>query len=133
MIGDKYNSQGRIDSQELLSHMTVGEKTFRLYVTHVLNKIESPIYRQLTVETLMTLAAIFKDHKDFRINDTLVIDILIGHAVRIEWLTLNPLQEAHYGQHVAAAWEHLYQLDPGALANAIVRALNYLMTHDHRL
>ncbi len=133
MIGDKYNSQRRIDSQELLSHMTVGEKTFRLYVTHVLNKIEAPIYRQLTVETLMTLAAIFSEHPDFRINDTLVIDILLGHAVRLQWLALHPEHEADYGQHVAKAWESFYHLDPGNLADAIVHALNYLMTLDNTL
>ena len=62
VIGEKIDSKSRIDSEMTLSQMTPGERTFKLHVNHLLNKIQAPVYRQLTVETLRALALIFQDN-----------------------------------------------------------------------
>ena len=98
IIGEKINSKHRIDSEITLSQMTPGEQSFKLHVNHLLNLIQAPVFRQLTVEALRALAVIFQDNPDLRIDDTLFIDILIGHAVRLCWLESHP---EHRGQYEA--------------------------------
>jgi phosphorylase kinase alpha/beta subunit len=50
MIGEKLNSNKRLDNEATLSQMTSSEQSFKLLVNHLLNKIQAPVYRQLTVE-----------------------------------------------------------------------------------
>ena len=127
MIGEKYNSKRRIDSDTVLAQMTAGEQTFTLQINHVLNKIQSPIYRQLSVEALQALACIVRDNPALKLDDTLVTDILIGHAVRISWLQQHPHFSDHYDDCVSLAWQAFYQLPPHAVANAILDALAHLL------
>ena len=86
IIGDKLERRNRLDSI-LVSEMTAIEKNFALRVEHLLNKIEAPEYRQANVEALMELAAIAKNNPDLQIREYIVLDVLIGHAVRLNWLT----------------------------------------------
>lgn len=58
VIGDKLERRNRLESEEIISEMTAGEKNFALQVEHLLNKIEAPEYRQVNIETLMESAAI---------------------------------------------------------------------------
>ncbi|MGD0959058.1 MAG: glycoside hydrolase family 15 protein [Methylomonas sp.] len=127
VIGEKINSKHRIDSEEILSHMTPGEQTFKLHVNHLLNKIQAPVYRQLTVEALRALALIFQDNPELRIDDTIYTDILIGYAVRLSWLQFHPEHQQHYEEYVALAWQAFYQLPPQAVANGILDTLIYLL------
>ena len=127
MIGEKYNSKRRIDSEMVLAQMTEGEQSFRLHINHILNKIQVPVYRQLSVEALRTLAVVFKNNPEFYIDDTLVTDILIGHAVRINWVEHHAQFQADYEECVPLAWQAFYQLPPHAVANSICDALDYLL------
>jgi phosphorylase kinase alpha/beta subunit len=127
MIGEKYNSKRRIDSEIMLAQMTAGEQSFKLHINHILNKIQAPIYRQLSVEALRTLACVVRDNPEFYVDDTLVTDILIGHAVRISWLQKHPHFHDHYEECVSLAWQAFYQLPPHAVANGILDALIYLL------
>ena len=127
MIGDKMNSERRLDSEAIRSQMTSGEQTFKRLVQHLLNKIQAPVYRQLTVEALRALASILRDNPALRIDDTLVTDILIGHAVRLSWVNHHPEHREHYHEVVSQAWEAFYLKPPHAVANAIVDALVYLL------
>ena len=129
MIGEKYNSKRRIDSETMLAQMTAGEQSFRLHINHILNKIQAPVYRQLSVEALRTLAYVVRENPDFYIDDTLVTDILIGHAVRISWLNHHPQFQDHYEECVSLAWQAFYQLPPHAVANSILDALSYLLNN----
>jgi phosphorylase kinase alpha/beta subunit len=129
MIGEKYNSKRRIDSETMLAQMTAGEQSFRLHINHVLNKIQAPVYRQLSVEALRAMASIVRNNPDLYIDDTLVTDILIGHAVRLTWLQAHPQYRDHYEECVSLAWQAFYQLPPHALANGILDALVYLLNH----
>jgi len=126
MIGDKISSKRRIDSESIRAQMTSGEQTFKLHVNHLLNKIQAPVYRQLTVEALTALASIFGENPSLHVEDTLVTDILIGHAVRLKWLQSHPQHEGCYDEYVSLAWQGFYQLPPHAVANAILDALIHL-------
>lgn len=127
MIGEKYNSKRRIDSETMLAQMTAGEQSFRLHINHILNKIQAPVYRQLSVEALWALASITRDNPGLIIGDTLVTDILIGHAVRISWLQQHPQHREHYEEYVSLAWQAFYLLPPHSVANGILDALVHLL------
>ncbi len=126
IIGDKLNSKNRLDSDITLSQMTDGEQSFKLHVNHLLNKIQSPVHRQLTVEALKALASIFRDNA-LHIDDTLVIDVFIDHAVRLSWLHAHPEHADMYQETVSLAWQAFYHLPPHQVANAILDALLHLL------
>jgi len=126
MIGEKLNSKRRLDSETVLSQMTSGERSFRLHVSHLLNHIQAPVYRQLTVEAIKAIAKILHT-KPVHINDTLVTDIIIGHAVRLSWLQQHPNHQTNYEDHVAEAWQAFYQIPPHQVANGILDALVHLL------
>jgi phosphorylase kinase alpha/beta subunit len=131
LIGEKINSKSRIDSEITLAQMTRGEQTFKLYINHLLNKIQAPVYRQLTVDALRALALIFQDNPQLRIDDTLFTDILIGHAVKLCWLQQHPEHDDEYDKYVSLAWQTFYQLPPHAVANGILDALIYLLNNNN--
>ncbi|MGR9114592.1 MAG: glycoside hydrolase family 15 protein [Gammaproteobacteria bacterium] len=130
-IGDKLNSKNRLVSENILSQMTAGEQSFRLYVSHLLNKIQAPVYRQLTVEALKAVASIFRENSSLQIDDTILTDIIIGHAVRISWLQSHPESKENYEKSVSLAWQHFYQLPPHQVANAILDALIHLLNNNN--
>lgn len=126
VIGDKLERRNRLDSELLLSEMTPGESNFALRVEHLLNKIQAPEYRQVNIEALMELAAIFERNSDLQIEESIVLDVLIGHAVRIAWLERYPEQGDRYDEHKAEAWRSFYVTSPYDCASYIVKALRFL-------
>lgn len=129
-IGDKLNSKNRLDSENTLSQSTAGEQSFKLHVDHLLNKIQAPVYRQLTVEALKAMASIFRENPSLQIDDTLLTDIIIGHAVRISWLQAHPGQKDNYEEYIALAWQAFYRLPPHEVANGILDALTHLLSNN---
>lgn len=127
MIGEMLNSKNRLDSETTLAQMTSGEQSFKLYVNHLLNKIQSAVYRQLTVEALKAIASFFRDNSSFQIGDTLVIDIIIDHAVKINWLLAHPENKENYEESASLAWQDFYQLEPHKVANSVLDALIHLL------
>ncbi|MGZ8136648.1 MAG: glycoside hydrolase family 15 protein [Methylococcaceae bacterium] len=130
VIGEKLNSKNRLDSEITLSQMTAGEQSFKLHVNHLLNKIQSPVNRQLTVEALKAIASIFHDNS-LQIDDTLIMDVIIGHAARISWLQSHPDNRDNYEECESLAWQAFYQLPPHKVANAILDALIHLLNHNN--
>jgi phosphorylase kinase alpha/beta subunit len=126
VIGDKLERRNRLDSEVMLSEMTPGEKNFALLVEHLLNKIESPEYRQVNIEALMELAAIASKNPDLQIEEYIVLDVLIGHAVRVAWLELHPQKGDRYDEYKASAWRSFYNTSPSDCANYIVKAFRFL-------
>ena len=126
VIGDKLERRNRLDSETILAEMTAGEKNFALRVEHLLNKIEAPEYRQVNVETLMELAAIAQTNSNLQIEKYIVLDVIIGHAVRIAWLERFPERADHYDESKAAAWRSFYNTSPTECASYIVKALRSL-------
>ncbi len=126
VIGDKLERRNRLDSEVMLSEMTPGEKNFALQVEHMLNKIESPEYRQVNIETLMELAAIASANPNLQIEEYIVLDVLIGHAVRVAWLERFPERSDRYDEYKASAWRSFYNTSPRECAGYIVKAFRFL-------
>jgi phosphorylase kinase alpha/beta subunit len=127
VIGDKLDRRNRLDSELLLSEMTPGEKNFALRIEHLLNNIQAPEYHQVNVEALMELAAIVERNPDLQIEEYIVLDVLIGHAVRLSWLERNASLAEHYTDYKGVAWRSFYESSPYDCANYIAKALRFLM------
>jgi phosphorylase kinase alpha/beta subunit len=106
--------------------MTPGEKNFALQIEHLLNKIQAPEYRQVNVEALMELAAIAERNPNLQIEEYIVLDVLIGHAVRLAWLDQHPDHSHTYDEHKASAWRSFYESSPYDCASYVVKALKFL-------
>lgn len=126
VIGDQWNPKLRLDHR-LCADMTRGEKLFRDHVTHILNKMPAPDSLQLYNEALQVLMVIMWKNPALRIADTLYLDVLIGHAVRLAWEQRHPQEAADYDQHRADAWSEFYLSPPSAVANHVMTALAYLL------
>ncbi|MDF5717213.1 MAG: glycoside hydrolase family 15 protein [Rhizonema sp. NSF051] len=126
VIGDKLERRNRLDSELMLSEMTQGEKNFALLVEHLLNKIEAPEYRQVCIETLMELAAIASRNPNLQIEEYIVLDVLIGHAVRLAWLEGHPNRSDRYDEDKASAWKSFYNTSPTESVRSIVKAFRFL-------
>ncbi|MBD2570545.1 glycoside hydrolase family 15 protein [Anabaena lutea] len=127
VIGDKLERRNRLDSEVMLSEMTSGERNFALLVEHLLNKIEAPEYRQVNVEALMELAAIVANNPSLQIEEYIVLDVLVGHAVRLAWLENHPHRSNHYDEDKGLAWPHFYNTSPQDCANYILKAFRFLI------
>jgi phosphorylase kinase alpha/beta subunit len=127
VIGDKLDRRNRLDSQLLLAEMTPGEKNFALRIEHLLNNIQAPEYHQVNVEALMELAAIAERNPELQIEEYIVLDVLIGHAVRLSWLDRNPQLSDHYSEYKGMAWRSFYETSPYDCANYVAKALRFLM------
>lgn len=126
VIGDKYSMQSRIGS-ELTLDSTAGEQSFAHRIDDLLQSIESPEYRQLNIEVIESLSKVFKQMPDLYIENDLVLDVLIGHAVRIGWKQQHPHEE-HYDDVRALAWEEMYTYSPEKTAELFIEALMYLLS-----
>jgi phosphorylase kinase alpha/beta subunit len=112
LIGDKLERRKRLGSN-LLAEKTPGEQIYAVLVEHLLNKIEAPEYRQLSIEALLSLLAFFEANSDVRFEDHLALDVVIGHGVRLGWLQAHcDLPPASYGEHKASAWHSFYRSSP---------------------
>ncbi|MBX3014026.1 MAG: hypothetical protein KF832_21075 [Caldilineaceae bacterium] len=127
VIGDKFERRNRLESAMVLSDMTPGEAAFALRVEHLLGKISAPEYRQLNLEALTVLARITAQNATLQVDDYIVLDVLIGHAVRLAHLHRYPEHEASYSEHKAAAWDAFYALPPISSTDYLARAFRYLL------
>jgi len=125
VIGDKLERRNRMDSAPLLAEMTPGETNFARCVEHLLAKIDAPEYHHLTIEALVALGDFFRDNPDFVLTEHLVLDVLIGHGVRLAWLQDH--MENVYEDQKALAWQRFYEEPPQSVAHWIIEALRYLV------
>jgi phosphorylase kinase alpha/beta subunit len=114
-----------MDSAPLLAEMTPGETNFARSVEHLLAKIDAPEYRHLTIEALVALGHFFRENPDFVLSEYLVLDVVVGHGVRLAWLRDHA--EETYQDQKALAWQRFYEEPPESVAHWIVEALRYLV------
>ena len=126
VIGDKYSMQSRIGS-ELTLDSTAGEQSFAHRIDDLLQSIESPEYRQLNIEVIQSLSKVFKHMPNLQIKNDLVLDVLIGHAVRIGWKQNHP-HDDNYDDARALAWEEMYTLSPEKTAFLFIESFMYLLS-----
>ncbi len=124
VIGDKYNIQSRIGA-ELTLDSTAGERNFALHIDTLLQNIGAPDYRQLNIEAIESMTRLFRGNPTLKVNDDIVLDILIGHAVRIAWSTNHSMET--YGEERGQAWRAFYALSLQEANHAFSEALIYLL------
>lgn len=130
VIGDKYDGQNRMGS-ELTLDSTAGEHSFALIVDTRLQGIPAPDYRQLNLEALESMSRVFKENPDFYVENDLVLDVLIGHAVRLRWEETCHLESCNfdnYNDNRSKAWKAFYQLSPKETDKAFIVALMELIS-----
>ena len=125
VIGDKYNVQSRIGS-ELTLESTAGEQSFALKIDALLQSIDAPDYRQLNIELIESLGRLFRENPDLHLENDLIMDVLIGHAVRISWEKDNASK--HYNEHRSQAWKAFYKRSPADTDKAFLEAFMFLLS-----
>lgn len=126
VIGDKYNIQNRIGA-ELTLESTSGERSFALKVDALLQSIHAPEYRQLNIEMIESLARLFRTNPDLHLKDDLIMDVLIGHAVRIAWENKR-MTAGEYNEHRSEAWHNFYEASPVQADKAFIESFIYLLS-----
>ncbi|MGB6020429.1 MAG: glycoside hydrolase family 15 protein [Sulfurimonadaceae bacterium] len=124
VIGDKYSVQNRMGSEHTLDS-TAGERSFALRIDGLLQSIHAPDYRQLNIELIESLAWLFKQNPEFRVDNDLILDVLIGHAVRINWEKENSSE--NYVEERGQAWEAFYKLSPYEADEVFIEAFMFLL------
>jgi phosphorylase kinase alpha/beta subunit len=125
VIGDKYTPKSRIGSQLTLDS-TAGEQSFAHKVEDLLQSIASSEYRQLNIEAIEALSTLFKQTPNLHVENDIVLDVLIGHAVRIGWMQQYPTTE-NYDEVRSHAWEVMYTRPPQKIAELCIEALMHLL------
>lgn len=127
VIGDKYSTQSRIGS-ELTLESTVGERNFELKIDSLLQGIAIPIYKKLNIELIETLVELFRANPKLYIKNDLILDVLIGHAVRIAWMKKNT--EKQYDECKGEAWSAFYKLSIHEAQENFIEAFSFLMKEE---
>ncbi len=125
VIGDQFDPASRVDSALARADTTPGERSFALQVEELLNRIQAPEYRQLTIEALLALSDIARANRDLKVDEPLVLDVLIGTAVRLGWEQAGG--GGAYNEQVAQAWQAVYASPPHRVANLIMAAVAFLL------
>ncbi|GAC14716.1 glycoside hydrolase family 15 protein [Aliiglaciecola lipolytica] len=128
VIGNKMDRRNRIDSGVVLSDMTPGETAFALMTEHMLNNIQAAEYRQLTIEALEAMASFCEQNASLKIDEPIVVDVVIGHAVNLAYLDLHPDRADNYNEYKSQAWEYFYTISPQETTAFIVSAIQLLLT-----
>ena len=130
VIGDKYSVESRMGS-EMTLESTAGERSFELRVDSLLQGIDASDYRQLNIEAIESLARLFRQSPQLHVDNDLILDVLIGYAVRIAWN--KKVSSNNYDEERGQAWEAFYQCSPQEADTAFVEAFLYLMTPQNAL
>ncbi|MFW6322550.1 MAG: glycoside hydrolase family 15 protein [Guyparkeria sp.] len=130
VIGNRYDPRSALDSALYRSQTTAGEHNFALEVEHLLNRIAAPEYRQLCIEALAALVEVAQRHPELSVEEPLVLDVLIGHAVRLAWVDRHPGDDERYDEVRDRAWQAFYHSSPDEVAQWVSRSLNMLLGVD---
>ena len=125
VIGDKYNQYNRMGF-DLTLDTTAGERNFELRVDSLLQSIKASEYRQLNIEALQSLSRVFKENPEIKIDSDILIDVLIGHAVRLSWLKEH--ENENYDEQKGQAWSAFYELSPKKTDEFFIESFMYLLT-----
>lgn len=127
VIGERLDIARRLDSASLRADMTAAETNFALTIERLLGDIHSPEYRQLCIEALLTLAEICAANPELHVTDAIVLDVLIGHAVRLAWIGSDAQRAVRYDAERTRAWEAFYASPPEAVRTAFIAAFAHLL------
>ncbi|MGM0516012.1 MAG: glycoside hydrolase family 15 protein [Pseudomonadota bacterium] len=132
VIGNRYDPASVLDSALYRSQTTAGEHNFALAVEHRLNHLAAPEYRQLCIEALAALVEVTRRHPELSVEEPLVLDVLIGHAVRLAWLADHPDDGERYDEVRDRAWQSFYRTSPDSVAHWVSCSLDRLIGVESR-
>ena len=124
VIGDKYSTQSKIGA-ELTLESTAGERSFELKIDKLLQSIAVAAYKKLNLELMETLIELIKANPELRIENDLVLDVLIGHSVRLSWMRHHG--EMAYEEHKGEAWSAFYTYSPLEVQESFIEAFHFLI------
>lgn len=124
IIGNKYDPKCRLTT-ELTLESTPGERNFELLVDNLLQNIYSSSYRQLNIEAIESINRIFKQNPELHVKDDLILDVVIGYAVKIAWTSGKDIK--NYNEQKGLAWESFYTLSPYETDKAFTQAFLSLL------
>jgi phosphorylase kinase alpha/beta subunit len=125
VVGDELDARNTLDSSIAQADMTPAERSFELAFDDLLDKLQAPEYRQLTVEALLALSDIFRANPDLKVDGPLVVDVVLATAVRLGWC--DGLIDTLSDDEVAQAWQHFYALPPHQVADLVMAAVAFLL------
>ncbi len=122
VIGDTSKQSRRLEPI-LRSEMTREEQAFALRVDHLLNAIQQPLYRQLSVEALAALAALRQKRPLWQFAGSLRIDdVLVAAARESAQVRQAELDGSSVGER-DRIWQDFGQCPPHHVANCVLAAV----------
>ena len=97
-------------------------------IIQLLQSMNIPVYKELNIELIEGLIKLFRANPELYIEDDLILDVLIGHAVRIAWTKSN--SERKYEEHKGDAWLAFYKLSPLQTQKNFIEAFSFLMKEE---
>jgi len=128
MIGDKISTKRCLESESILSQMTSGEQSFKVQVTHLLNKIQSAVIRQITIEVLYALAVIVKHQSSLFFKGMIATDTIIQSAIEHYGRAQQGALKDQSTEALAHIFVSFYRLPPPQLAVYIQLAFYEMLT-----
>lgn len=127
VIGDRFDSQTRMDSDVVLNTFTSGETQFVHLFEMMINRIDSPSYRQMTIEAIESLIDFVELNPDVEFKNHLIIEVILGHAVRLNWLDHPEHLPEYYDDEKGDAWKQFYLESTEQVAIKIQFAVQFLI------
>ena len=80
------------------------------------------------IELIESLVELFNANPKLYIQNDLILDVLIGHAVRIAWMKNNSKKE--YDEHKGEAWNAFYKLSVIEAQENFMEAFSFLIQEE---
>ena len=123
IIGPETNKKNIINSEHILSQMTAGEQSFKLHISHLLNKIQSPVHRQLTVEALKVLDSVFIEGSLGYREYVISLDDIVDRAINLIGQQTSSTNCVSYKENLSLAQQSFYRLSAQQVARAFFNVL----------
>ena len=75
----------------------------------------------------MELSELFDTNPNWQVEDYIVLDVVVGHAVRLAWIDGGDHRAHRYLQDKARAWRAIYQSSPHRCAQFIAKSMQFLI------
>lgn len=127
VLGNRFDRKTRMTSEIVLSSMTHGEGQFEHLFEKMLSRIASPSYRQMTIEALYGMMQFLVWHPEISLKGYLIVEVVLGYAVKINWLKHHPTNEEHYNDVRGKAWRQFYLETPETVMERVGDAIVFLI------
>ncbi len=127
VLGNRFDRKTRMNSDTVLGSMTPGEGQFVHLFEKMLNQIQSPSYRQMTIEALYGMMQFLIWNTEMSLRSYLTVEVILGYAVRLNWLKHNPDDSDRYNDVRGKAWRQFYLETPDTVTERVGDAMAFLI------